>query len=68
MLMQARSIAGAMDPHVEHPLDHYITGFEATLTDEEFARIERALADPWERQIDVAFAAAKCRAPDALPF
>ncbi len=66
MLFQARTIAEAADPHIEHPLEHYITGFEETLSAEEFSRVEQALAQDWERQINVAFAAARCRAPDAL--
>ena len=66
MLFQARVIAGASDPHVEHPLEHYISGFQETLNAEEFSRVEKALEGDWEMQINVAFAAARCRAPDTL--
>ena len=66
MLFQARAIAEASDPHVEHPLEHYISGFQETLNAQEFSRVEKALEGNWELQINVAFAAARCRAPDAL--
>jgi hypothetical protein len=66
MLFQARALAEAADPHVEHPLEHYMAGFQATLDERELSAIEGALGQDWEHQINVAFAAARCRAPDAL--
>lgn len=66
MLLEALELAEVHDPHVAHGLKQYIVGFQYTLNDQEFSRIEPLFELPREPQIWQAFAAARCRAPDIL--
>lgn len=66
MLLEALELAEVHDPHVAHGLKQYIVGFQYTLNNQEFAKIEPLFELPREPQIWQAFAAARCRAPDIL--
>ena len=66
MLLEALDLAEVHDPHSAHGLKQYIVGFQYTLNDREFTRIEPLFELPREPQIWQAFAAARCRVPDIL--
>lgn len=62
MLLAALELAEVRDPHTAHGIKQYIVGFQYTLSDAEFARIEPVLDAPREPTIARAFAEAGERA------
>jgi tetratricopeptide (TPR) repeat protein len=62
MLLAALDLAEARDPHTAHGIKQYIVGFQYTLTDAEFSKVEPFFSEEREPIIIAAFAAAAARA------
>jgi hypothetical protein len=67
MLLAALELAEARDPHTAHGIRQYIVGFQYTLSDAEFRRLEPLFEQPREPIISAAFKAASQRARQGAP-